>query len=93
MVFFTLDSVGQLRFFNGEILTTVQEGIFTDITLMVDFKAKTASAKINGKTRVMDVPLGNDDFKWATNTRIQMADISGTDEKFYISYFRTYQVC
>lgn len=91
MVFFTLDSVGQLRFFNGEILTTVQEGIFTDITLMVDFKAKTASAKINGKTRVMDVPLGNDDFKWATNTRIQMADISGTDEKFYISYFRTYQ--
>lgn len=91
IVFFTIDKSGQLTAYDGTVLAKMREGVFTDISLLIDFEKRCCSVKINGRTKMMDVPLGNDKFTDMYNTRIQMSEIDGDGENFYIKYFRGYE--
>ena len=91
LVFFTVDKSGQLTAYDGTVLAKLREGVFTDISLLIDFEQRVCSVKINGRTKLMDVPLGDDKFTDMYNARIQVSEIDGDGENFYIRYFRGYE--
>ena len=87
IMFMTIDRNGTISLFDGTVLATLTEGVFCDVALSLDFEERTCDVKINGKTKVVGVPIPNEKFNDIKNVRIQMVNITSGTETFYINHF------
>ena len=89
LIFMKLSPQGVLTLYDGTLLATLTEGVFCDITLIINFEQGVCTAKIDGKTQVLDLPFTGIGgvLKDATKSRIHMTSITSDTEKFYINYY------
>lgn len=91
IVFMRLSKGGILTLFDGTELASLNKGVFYNIALLLDFETKKCSVKINGRTKVMDIPFPDSKFIDTTNSRIHFMNIDGDSEIFYINRYRSYK--
>ena len=89
-VFLRLKNTGDLELGDGTVIGKMQEGVFYDLGLMLDFNTHSYSLNINGLTKVFDSPIPNSELKSMEKVRIHVQKSSSDSEKFYINYFRAY---
>lgn len=89
LIFMKLSPQGVLTLYDGTLLATLTEGVFCDITLIINFEQGVCTAKIDGKTQVLDLPFTGTGgvLKDAAKSRIQMLSITSDTEKFYMNYY------
>ncbi len=74
-------------------VANLNQGVFNDITYLIDCDKKVYSLMINGKTLVEEYPFPNNAMSDVNKIRFQVSSIVSSgeiDEKIYLNYIRIY---
>lgn len=89
-VFFTMNTSGVISLFDGTKIATLQPGVFTKLTLIIDMEGEVFSVKVNDRTVVLEQKLETT-AESVKSARIQFYNITGDEENFYLRYYRGYE--